>query len=242
MERDEVFKRPEPVFAPLIGRHVECDTLQVSRFNGKNLEPAFDEDGQPIELLVDEDMPELIRRICEPGRYRVAARDPHTKQYITFKDFLLRPRLKQATPPAARSEGSDSNYLNHLRDSLSELREQMREQQARAERDILYERERATEALRAAREQIDAATRKAHEAEVKMASYSARLEARDQRLGDLEEQVAEMKAEIENARELAAELKKKAEQSEFSPLDALMQMDQALDVIGKTAERFAKPK
>lgn len=240
MAREEAIKRPEPVFAPLIGRHVECDILNVSRYSGKALEPAFDEDGQPIELLADDDMPELLRRICEPGRYRVAARDPQTRQYIAYKDYLLRPRPKQNTQ--ARSEGTDQNYVNHLRDNINDLREQLREEKSRAERDIRYERDRAEEAVRTAREQIDSATRKAYEAEVKLASYGARLEARETRVAELEHQISEMKGEVESARELATELKQKAEASEFSPFDALVQVDQALDVLGKTIERFSKPK
>lgn len=239
MDREDVFKRPAPVFAPLLGRHIECDTLQVTRFKGKTLEPAYDEDGEAIELLADDEMPELIRRITEPGRYRVSARDPQTKQYVTFKDYLLRPRPKAPAQPGARPEG-EHNYVSHLRDTIGELREQLRDLQTRADRDIRYERERADEAVRRAREHSDATTTKAHDAEVKVAGYSARLEARDQRIGVLEEQLAEMKAEFENARELSAALRKKAEEAEFSPLDALMQMDQALDVIGKTAERFSK--
>lgn len=251
MAREEAIKRPEPVFAPLIGRHVECDILHVSRYSGKALEPAFDEDGQPIELLADDDMPELLRRICEPGRYRVAARDPQTRQYIAYKDYLLRPRPKQNTQQ--RGEASDQGYINHLRDNINDLREQLREAQARAERDIRYERDRAEEAIRTARErtdeamrtareQIDAATRKAYEAEVKLASYGARLDARETRVAELEHQISEMKGEVESARELATELKQKAEASEFSPFDALVQVDQALDVLGKTIDRFSKPK
>lgn len=254
---DDEQESPDPIFAPLLDRHVECATLSVSRFRGRNLEPAFDSDGQHIELLADDEMPDLLNRITEQGRYRVAARDPRTKQYVAYKDYLLRPRRPDRP---ARPEAPDNSLIEHLRDMVDDLRERLRDTQTRADRDIKFERERADatittirenadastraageradEAVRAAHGQREAAIKKAYEAEVKLAGLTARLEARDQRVVELEDQLTEMKADVENARELAAELKLKADESGFSPLDALMQMDQALDVIGKTAERF----
>lgn len=105
---------------------------------------------------------------------------------------------------------------------------------------LRHERQSAVDARQFAAERVDEARRKAHEAEVLVAGYTARLEARDLRIAELEAQITDMKAEVHNARRLAEELKHKADDAEFSPLDAILQMDQALDVIGKTADRFGQ--
>lgn len=69
MDRTESLKRPESVFAPLVGRHVQCPRLEVARCNGKKLDPALDAYGQPIELHPDDDIHALVSRISASGRY-----------------------------------------------------------------------------------------------------------------------------------------------------------------------------
>lgn len=252
MAREEGSKRPETVFAPLVGKHVSCARLEIARINGKRLEPVHDSYGQPLELPAEEEMHDLIERIPSPGRYRVIARAPGSDEIITYADYMLEPshgpprpkpqRRSHSPPSMPYVPGPDHGFIAHLHETINNQRDHIRELTARADRDVRYERERAEERVRLMLEKCETATRQAHDAEVKVASFSARLEAREQRVGELEAQLAEMKAEVEVARDLAAELRLKAEESEFSPLDALMQMDQALDVIGKTAERFTKKK
>lgn len=269
MVRAEGFRKTETVFAPLVGKYVNCPRLEVARIKGKRLEPVLDAEGRLIELHASEEMRDLIERIPAAGRYRVTAREPDSDEIIGYVDYRLEPaqgpprrappRRSHAPPapaPAPRPSpmaASEHGFIAHLHETINTLRDQLRELTARAERDVRYERERADERVRLMQEKCEVttqqmqaksetATRQAHDAEVKVASFSARLEAREQRVGELEAQLAEMKAEVEGARELAAELRLKAEESEFSPLDALLQMDQALDVIGKTAERFTQKK
>lgn len=159
-----------------------------------------------------------------------------------------------------RGEVSEHAYVGHLHETINDLRDQLRESASRAERDVRYERERAESGVKAAQERADAqlkaekdkaaeetrslrekceaASKLASDAQIKLSAYVARLDASERRADMLEAQLAEMKEEVENARELAVQLKAKAEDGGFSPIDAFMQMDQALDVIGKTAERF----
>ena len=73
---------------------------------------------------------------------------------------------------------------------------------------------------------------------VRLAGSAARLEAKSQRVTELEAQLAELKEEIEGVRQLAAELKIKAEEAGFSPLEALAHLDKAVDFIGRATERF----
>jgi hypothetical protein len=248
MDRVEGFNKPVSVFAPLVGRHIESPRLEVSRLNGKRLEPALDAYGKPIELRPDDDMHELVNRIATAGRYRVIARAPGSDEITTYADYMLEPQAPSrprpqmrahSPPPIAHATAPEHGYIAHLHDTINNQRDQLRDIVTRADRDVRYERERADERIRVMQDKCEASTRQAHDAEVKVAAFTARLEARDQRITELEDQLAEMKAEVESVRELATELRQKAEESEFSPLDALMQMDQALDVIGKTAERFS---
>jgi len=163
---------------------------------------------------------------------------------IRRKDWTLRPSPR----PGVRRGGDDTMssaviglYQQQVAAAL--------EAKARAEQLLQDERGRSDDRVRelrdardvlekSLREQVDAAKARSHDAEVKCAAMASRLESRDERVAQLEDQIAEMKAEVGKAQALAAELKQKAEEAEFSPLDAIMQMDQALDVLGKTAERF----
>jgi hypothetical protein len=255
MDTGEGPRRPGQVFAPLVGRLLNGAELELVRVNGKRFEPALDASGQPIELNVDDEMADLVERIPTAGRYRVIAREPMSNDVITYADYQLepqsvsrpRPQRQAHSPPPpppkmAYMPPPEHGFIAHLHETINNQRDQIRDITTRADRDVRYERERADDRIRVMQDKCEVAVKQAHDAEVKAASVSARLDARTQRVGELEEQVAEMKAEIEQVRELAAELKLKAEESEFSPLDALMQMDQALDVIGKTAERFTKKK
>lgn len=274
MTRQQRPKGSGPTYSPLLGRRVECAMLSVSRFSGRKLKPAYDEDGRAIEVPADAELRELRRRILAPGRYRVSARAP-TGEYVAHSDFDLEPddarpshggRTSAPAPAAAMHMPSmdthERGYLALLHETANNLREQLRDNQMRAERDIRYERERADTEVRAAKAHADEAIRlvqeraevevrasreranlmtaKAHEAEVRFAGCNARLEAREMRLAELETQIAELKSEIEHARDLAAELRSKSSESDFSPFDALMQMDQAFDLLSKNIDRFSK--
>ncbi|MCA9627588.1 MAG: hypothetical protein KC766_07985, partial [Myxococcales bacterium] len=233
----------DPTYAPLLDADVPCVLLDVYQAEGDQWSPAYDHDDRLVEALVTDTQRELSERITRPGRYRVVARDPRTKRILRRKDWTLRPSPR---PGAPRREANAAPALVAL------YQEQLRtalEAKAQAEQHLFAERQRCDDRVReqrhdrdalerALREQIDAAKARSHDAEVKCAAMASRLESRDERVAQLEEQLAEMKAEVGKAQALAAELKQKAEEAEFSPLDAIMQMDQALDVLGKTAERF----
>lgn len=263
MDTAEGTRKPGQVFVPLVGRHLESVELELTRYNGKRFEPATDASEEPIDLSIEDEITDIVGRIPTAGRYRVIARSPATQEIVAYAEYNLEPQSSARVRAPRRAAslplpmqspyalGPEHGYIAHLHETISSQRDQIRDLTTRAERDVRYERERADEhirlmqekhelASRSLQERFDATTRVAHDAEVKLASFAARLDSRNHRIADLEEQVAEMKAEIEQARDLAAELKRKASESEFSPLEALMQMDQALDVIGKTAERFKK--
>ena len=241
-----------PTYAPLLGRMVECATLHVSRFIGRKLKPARDEGGRVIELPVGAELPDLRRRVAAPGRYRVSARDPTTGNQMAHSDYALAPDApkplpveRAPEPPAMApyfmpSIALDRGYVAMLHETADSLRDQLRESRMRADREIDEERERADARLRASEEERKALAARAYNAEVRLAGVGARLEERDARIARLEREIAELKAEVAKARSLAAEMKRKAKEAAFSPLDALAHVDQALDVIGKAAERFGK--
>lgn len=231
---DDMPRGLTPIYAPLFEKHVACAILNVYEVTAENLQPAFDAQGEAITLLPNEGLVHLARRIAHPGRYRIAARDPRTNRYIAWCEHALRPAPKPVERPA------DHDMIAELRDQVRHLREQLRDDKTRYDEALRHERQSAVDARQFAAERVDEARRKAHEAEVLVAGYTARLEARDLRIAELEAQITDMKAEVHNARRLAEELKHKADDAEFSPLDAILQMDQALDVIGKTADRFGK--
>lgn len=249
------------VYAPLVGRHVTCPTLQVVLMKGRRQMPALDVEGERITLPRDAELTDLEALVAEPGCYRVIARDPATNRQVGHLDHLIehdspapvssRPahttRRSTPTPYAALSEHA---YLGHLHETINSLRDQLREMTARAERDIRYERERADVGIKAAqdraadeirllREKHEAVAKQAFDANVKLSAYVARLDGRERRIDDLESQLAEMKEEVENAREVTAEMRRQAETTSFDPLSAIMQVDQALDLAAKAAARFS---
>lgn len=245
-------------YAPLIGRHVACESLDVFVMRGRRPVVARSADGVPIVLPREAELVDLEDLIDEAGCYRVVARDPETRHFLTHKDHHVQPTPAaspmSARPQAPRAERapspvsmptpmpygamSEHGYLAHLHETINNLRDQLREAATRADRDIRYERERADAGIKATHEACEAVRKQAFDANVKLSAYVARLEARDQRIDDLEAQLAEMKEEVDNARALAAELKVQAENSGFDPFDAFMQVDQALDIAAKTANRF----
>lgn len=273
------------VYAPLLKEHVDVPMLDIERFYGRKLSTARDAMGEPIRVPAEAGMTELRRRIEEPGRYRVAARDPATGNDLVYSDHDLQPldeggsdEDEEANEPmpeqTSRSmpwrEVSEHAYVGHLHDTINNLRDQLREAASRAERDVRYERERAdsvvkeekarademlkalqartdaqlqaveakvAEENRSLRERCDAAVKFGHDAEVKLAAYTARLDASEANVDRLEAQLAELKDEVDGAREVAAELKRRSEEKGFSPLEAMAELDQALDLLTKTFDR-----
>lgn len=235
-------------YAPLLGQRVHCATLQVVLLEGRRQVPALDSEGRRIVLPRDAELADLEALVDEPGRYRVIARDPESNRQVGHRDHNVEPapahprrtpvHMQRPVPTTPFAASAEHAYLAHLHETINNLRDQMREMATRADRDIRYERERADAGIKAAQEKCEAVTKQAFDANVKLSAYVARLEARDQRVDDLEAQLAEMKAEVDNARELAAELKLNSEDAAFDPLNAFMQMDQALDIAAKTARRF----
>lgn len=254
----------EPQYAPLLDTEVACALLDVYELDGHDWRPAYDHEDTLIQLLVTEGVRELSERIIRPGRYRVLARHPRTKRMITRKDWNLRPsrRSSSSATPAFQIMGvyqqqARDSMAAHARVEKSMMEERKRfDEQLEAERKahngqleaerkhhesmLLAIRERAETEVKLMREQLDAAKEQAHKAEVTMASLSSRLEARDERVIQLEDQLSELQTEVMRTKGIAADLKQRADDNEFSPLDAILQMDQALDVLGKTAERFTK--
>jgi len=233
----------EPTYAPLLDAEVTCALLDVYWAEKGQWNPAYDEDQQVIDALVTDTSRDLSERITRPGRYRVVAREPRTKRMLRRKDWTLRP-----SPRPGMRRGGDL-LLVQTDDRARHGVVAAVEAKARAEQLLQDERGRNDDRIRelreardvlerSLREQVDAAKARSHDAEVKCAAMASRLESRDERVAQLEDQIAEMKSEVGKAQALTAELKQKAEEAEFSPLDAIMQMDQALDVLGKTAERF----
>ena len=241
-----------PSYAPLLGRMVECATLHVSRFSGRKLKPARDEGGRVIELPVGAELPDLQRRVAAPGRYRVSARDPTTGDHMAHSDYAFAPDAPKPSPIERAPEPpvmapyfmpsieSDRGYIAMMHETANSLRDQLRETRMQADREIDGQRERADAKLRASEEERKALAARAHDAEVRLARLGVWLEEREARVARLEREVAELKAEVAQARRQAAEQKRKAQEVAFSPLDALAHVDQALDVIGKAAERFGK--
>lgn len=341
MTRDHRPKPSGPVYAPLLGRMVECASLHVARFRGRKLKLVRDEGGRVIELRVTATLDDLKQRIATPGRYRVSARDPTSGNLLAHSDYEVGPVTGASAPPPdapvsdrasvpvevppetparpepaavvqpregvpvprterhadppvavksspaprqprpsgdwppsvheradppepwlrsrahapalARYEVSSApeaaidimlRETRHLRDQLRQCRmqadEELREARERSEAVIAAERERSEAALRASEGAREAWRARACEAEVRLAGASAWLEEREARIAALERQVAELKDEAASARMLAARTKQTAAEAAFSPLDALSQMDQAIELIGKTAERFGQ--
>ncbi|MEZ4437405.1 MAG: hypothetical protein R3F65_33850 [bacterium] len=232
----------EPTYAPLLEADVPCPTLDVYELDGTDWRPAYDHEESIIELLATDTARDLSERIVRPGRYRVVARDPRTKRILTRKDHNLR--------PSRRGRGADAPsfqvvalYQKQTADALAAKQAAetaLADERRRLDDQLREERRHGAQVADLLREQADDARKRAHDIEVRMAGLMSRLEAREERLEQLEAQLAEMKAEVANAQQLTAELKKKADDAEFSPLEAIMQMDQALEVLGKTAERFGR--
>ena len=254
----------EPHYAPLLDTEVTCPLLDVYELDGDDWRPAYDHEDTLIQLLVTEGVRELSERIIRPGRYRVLARHPRTKRMIKRKDWNLRPS-RRSTSSAAPALQIMGVYQQQARDAMhahARVEKSMVEERQRFDAQLEAERkahigqleaerkhhesmlasirERADNDVKVLRDLLDEARLQGHKAEVTMASLSSRLEARDERVIQLEDQLEELRAEVGRAQGVAAELKKKADDNEFSPLDAIMQMDQALEVLGKTAERFGK--
>jgi len=254
----------EPQYAPLLDTDVVCTLLDVYELEGDEWRPAYDHEDTLIQLLVTEGVRELSERVIRPGRYRVVARNQRTKRMITRKDWNIRPSRRSSTSatPAFQIMGVYQQQARaamhaHARVEKSMMEERKRfDEQLEAERKahtgqleaerkhheamLTAIRERADSEVKSMRDQLDTARTQGHKAEVTMASLGSRLEARDERVIQLEDQLEELRAEVMRAQGLAADLKQKADDSEFSPLDAILQMDQALEVLGKTAERFGK--
>ncbi|MEZ4437112.1 MAG: hypothetical protein R3F65_32345 [bacterium] len=317
MTRDH---RPMPygsVYAPLLGRMVECATLHVARFGGRRFKPARDEGGRVIELPVAAELGELERRVAAPGRYRVSARDPTSGNLMAHSDYVLGPEPEASAPslagqmfmpaevvscvgpvrtherigrmaespavkpmhrparmverPGAREPlpfprapeprvavpaygapvAPEPGHVAMLYETIGHLRGQLRahrtradderrEEVARAMRAISEERERGEAALRASEEARETWRARAFEAEVRLAGASAWLDEREAQVARLERRVGELEAEVASARREAAGLRQSVGERALSPLDALGQMDEAIDVIGKAAQRFGE--
>lgn len=221
-------------YAPLLGRTVACSVLHVGRLRGTKLESALDAAGDPIDLRADAGMAELRRRVTEPGRYRVEARHPGTRDRIAYSDHEVEPLddresgWRTSEPMIERTsrsmrEVSEHAHVGHLHDTINNLRDQLREASTRSDREIRYERERAEVALKALQERADAevrvvqaradaevkglqprvevktrslrdkceaAVKQVYDAEVRLAGSAARLEAKSQRVIELEAQLA----------------------------------------------------
>lgn len=257
-EIEEMADDSEALYAPLIERHVPCPTLEVMLLKGSKPTPAYDARGRPLVVAREADLSDLAASVTEPGCYRVLARHPKSHAYITEKDHSVTPAMlgkgaahagprvlaqaapvhaapAHSTPYAAVSEHA---YVGHLHQTINDLKDALREATSRADRDIRYERERADAGIKAAQEKCEAAVKAASDANIKLAAYGARLDGSQRRCTELEDQLEVLRSEVEAARLMAAELKQKAEEGEFSPVDAFMQVDQAFDLIDKTANRF----
>lgn len=256
-EIEEMADDSAAIYAPLIERHVPCPTLEVLLLKGSKPTTAYDAKGRPLVVAREADLSDLAASVTEPGCYRVIARRPGSNAYITEKDHSVtpamlgngaprngahvahQPALAQVTPPPTPYGAvSEHAYVGHLHQTINDLKDALREATSRADRDVRYERERADAGIKAAQEKCEAAVKAASDANIKLAAYGARLDGSQRRCGELEDQLDVLRAEVEAARLMAAELKQKAEEGEFSPIDAFMQVDQAFDLIDKAATRF----
>lgn len=235
----------EPTYSPLLGAEVPVALLHVYFCENHKWNPAFDEHDEVIEALVTDTERDLCDRITRPGRYRVVARDPHKQFILRRRDIILRPRRRPGvTPQPAPAPHSDAiiDLYKHQVKVAEEARvkaeDALREERQRSDARIDAMRKEHQAHLEALRGQLDAEREKYRVADGDRVEAQAHLDNRVEQVTTLQAQIDEMKADVAKAQALTAELKKKAEDNEFSPLDAIMQMDQALDVLGKTAERF----
>jgi len=238
---------PDPQYAPLVEAEVQSVVLDVYELHGGKWKPVYDHDGNLVQMLPSETMRDLSARVTQPGLYRVVARDPSTQKMVRRKDWSLRP-----TPTPGRSRSSaqpdiSPAMIDLFKDRIAEAQrqrqdavDQLREERKRWDATLDAERKRSAAMENLAREQVERARERARESDIELAGLRAMVQARQHRIGDLEDQLADMKSEVEEAQVLTADLKKKAKDNDFSPLDAILQMDQALEVLGKTAERFNK--
>ena len=237
---------PPSRYAPLVDAEVTSTVLNVYELDGQDWRPVYAPDGQLVEMLPGETVRDLSERIPHPGLYRVVAREPRTQKIQRRKDWSLRPIPRPGFTPQPKPGAHPDMialYQQQVATANAERREaldELRRERDRMDNALRQERDRFSEMQSLMRDRIEETRDRASKAAVELAGMAARLEARDQRVAELEAQLEDMRAEVLRAQELASELRRKADDAEFSPLDAIMQMDQALDVIGKTAERFGK--
>lgn len=235
----------EPTYSPLLGAEVPVALLHVYFCDKNEWNRAFDEHDEVIEALVTDTERDLCDRITRPGRYRVVARDPHKQFILRRRDMILRPRRR----PGVQPQPAPTTHSDAIIDLYKHQVKVADEGRAKAEKALDDERRRSDARLEevrkehralveALRGQLDAERERFRVADGDRVEAQAHLENRVEQVTALQAQIEEMKADVAKAQALTAELKKKAEEAEFSPLDAIMQMDQALDVLGKTAERF----
>lgn len=151
----------------------------------------------------------------------------------------LRDQLREASTRSDREIRYERERAEVAFKALQERADaEVRAVQARADAEVKGLQARVEVETRSLRDKCEAAVKQAYDAEVRLAGSAARLEAKSQRVTELEAQLAELKEEIEGVRQLAAELKIKAEEAGFSPLEALAHLDKAVDFIGRATERF----
>lgn len=238
---------PDAQYAPLVDAEVRCVVLDVYELAGGKWKPVYDHDGHLVQMLPTEGVRDLSARIGHVGLYRVVARDPATQKMIKRKDWSLRPTPVPGRPKPVEKPATSDAIIDLYKAQAAEAQrqrkeaiDQHREDRKRTDALLDAERKRSMAIENLAREQVERAKERATSMEVQLAGVAARLEARDERVIELEDQLAELKANVEEAHELTANLKKKAKENEFSPLDAILQMDSAFDVLSKTIERFNK--
>lgn len=236
---------PDPQYAPLVEAEVQSVVLDVYELHGGKWKPVYDHDGHLVQMLPTETMRDLSSRVTQPGLYRVVARDPQTQKMVRRKDWSLRPTPTPGRPKPNPQPELSSGMIELYKERIAEAQRQrqdavdhFREERKRWDEALDAERKRCAAMERYTRDEVEKARKRANDAEIELASLRTEVQMSYHRIGDLEEQLANVKAEVEEARDLTANLKKKAKEDEFSPLDSIMQIDQALDILAKTAERF----
>lgn len=200
-----------------------------------------DHDVQPIEDEPEsewgatEPMTERTSRSRSMGEVSEHAYVGHLHDTINN----LRDQLREANTRSDRDIRYERERAESALKALQERADaEVRAVQARADVEVKGMQARVDAETRSLRDKCEAAVKQAYDAEVRLAGSAARLEAKSHRVTELESQLAELKEEIDSVRQLAAELKIKADEAGFSPLDAFAHLDKALDLIGSTVERF----
>lgn len=213
-------------YSPLLERSIPVDTVEVYRVKGFTkkeqgaavvAEPLYDEDGQQVELLAIDGLEEVQQHINRPGRYRFIARDPVSKKILAQRDMLLRPqRGRRPLPEINPTLVGDSSVEKLLR------------KQVEAEQKTREKLETRCESLQADLRKLD----------VEREGYKEKAAAAIKRVDDLETRLSEAQTQLAEVQAVLTQAQKQLADADFSPLDAIGQLDGALDLIERTVDRF----